>query len=78
MKALLKCFYLNGTVCKRKCCLQEHTYPQIQKSTRKPNHNVVAVLNSVIKEDAQDVAARPEDLTLGQFSDDEWSSEDEF
>ena len=68
----------DGTIRKRKCCLQGHAYPQIQKSTKKPNHNVVAILDSVIEEDAQAIAARPEDLPLGQFSDDEWSSEDEF
>ena len=70
--------YPNGTVHKRKLHLQGHAYPQIQKSTKKPNHNVVAILDSVIEEDAQAIAARPEDLPLGQFSDDEWSSEDEF
>ena len=70
--------YPNGIVCKRKCCLQGHAYPQIGKSTKIPNHDVVAILDSVIEEDAQDIAARPEDLPLGQFSDDEWSSEDEF
>ena len=70
--------YPNGIAHKRKRCLQGHAYPQIRKSTKIPNHNVVAILDSVIKEDAQDIAARPEDLPLGQFSDDEWSSEDEF
>ena len=35
-------------------------------------------LPTVIKEDALDIVARPKDLPLGQFSDDEWSSEDEF
>ena len=34
--------------------------------------------DSVIEETAQDIAARPEDLPLVQFSDDERSSEDEF
>ena len=70
--------YPDGTFCKRKRHLQGHSYPQIQKSTKKPNHDVVAALDSVIKEDAQDIVTRPEDLRLGQFSDDEWSSEDEF
>ena len=57
--------YPNGTIHKRKCCLQGHAYPQIWKPTKKPNHNVVAVLDSVIKENAQNIAARPEDLPLG-------------
>ena len=35
-------------------------------------------LPTVIKEDALDIVARPKDLPLGQFSDDDWSSEDEF
>ena len=70
--------YPDGTVRKRKRRLQGHAYPQIRKFTKKPNHNVVAVLDSVIEEDAHDIAARPEDLPLRQFSDDEWSSEDEF
>ena len=70
--------YPDGTVRKRKCSLQGHAYQKIWKSTKKPNHDVVPVLDSVTEEDAQDIAARPEDLPLGQFSDDEWSSEDEF
>ena len=59
--------YPNGTFPKRKRHLQGHAYPQIRKSTTKPNHNVVAVLDSVINEDAQDIAARSEDLPPGQF-----------
>ena len=42
----------DGTVRKRKCHLQGHTNPQIQKSTIKPNHDAVAVLDSIIKEDS--------------------------
>ena len=57
--------YPDGTVRKRKRRLQGHTYPQIQKSIKKSNHDVVVVLDSVIEEDAQDIAARPEDLPLG-------------
>ena len=52
--------------------------PTNTKSTKIPNHDVVAILDSVIKEDAQDTTARQEDLPLGQFSDDEWISEDEL
>ena len=69
--------YLDGTIHKRKRYLEGHAYPQIRKS-KKPSHNVVAILDSVIEEDAQDIRARPENLPLGQFSDDEWSSGNEF
>ena len=44
--------YPNGTVHKRKLRLQGYAYLQIRKSTKKPNHDVVAVLDSVIEEDA--------------------------
>ena len=70
--------YPDSAVRKRKRRLQGHAYLQIRKSTKKPDHDIAAVLDSVIEEDAQDIAARPKDLRLGQFSDDEWSSEDEF
>ena len=70
--------YPDSAVRKRKRCLQGHAYPEIRKSTKKPDHDIVAVIDSVIEEDAQDIAARPKDLRLGQFSDDGWSSEDEF
>ena len=70
--------YRDGTDRKRKRRLHGHAYPQTRKSTEKPNHDVIVFLDSVIEEDAQQIAARPEDLPLEQFPDDEWSSEDAF
>ena len=57
--------YADGTIRKMKCCLQGHAYPQIRKSTKVPNHGVVAILDSVIKEDVHDIPAKPKDLPLG-------------
>ena len=36
--------YPDGTIRKRKHCLQGHAYPQIAKSTKKPTHDVVVIL----------------------------------
>ena len=46
---------------------KENVNPQIEKSTKRPNHDVVAGLDSAIEKDAEDIAIRSEDLPLRQF-----------
>ena len=74
--------YPDGTVRKRKRHLQGHDYPSRRVSTQKKSHRDAASVLLSIPSDEEEEAENlqivaPEDVSLDNISDDEWSTDDE-